>query len=454
MTPTANEAVLEDPAAVAGLIARAQDPKRERWLQQVRRTGACRCPIRLRGIVRRGDRVVYCTGEEPDGALMVRCGNRRAECCPSCAYEYQGDMWQLVFAGVAGGRKGVPEEVASHPQVFATLTAPSFGAVHTRPDDGRRCRCSKRHAEQDAELGGALDPETYDYEGAVLWNWHAPALWNRFVVEVVRAIAGKAGVGEREVRELVRVAYVKVAEFQGRGLVHFHAIIRLDNPEDRALGAGLRLTGEQLAAAIRKAARRSRFTGDAGDGKHVTVRFGKRGLHTRVLHDGEGDGEGVGRGQVAGYVAKYSCKGSHEQITRRGSSPEQLRENGVPEQLVQMAIAAIRLAERPGLEAVGRWVHMLGFRGHFVTKSRGYSTTLGQLRGERAQWRADRDQVDDVDELEGDTTPVLAAWEYIGSGYLNPGDVLLAAGVEASIRVAREALLDLRRGPPDPAGGP
>jgi hypothetical protein len=36
----------------------------------------------------------------------------------------------------------------------------------------------------------------------------------------------------------------------------------------------------------------------------------------------------------------------------------------------------------------------------------------------------------------------------MGCGYLNPGDVLLAAGVEASIRVAREALIDERRGPP------
>jgi hypothetical protein len=26
----------------------------------------------------------------------------------------------------------------------------------------------------------------------------------------------------------VRIAYAKVAEFQGRGLVHFHAIVRLD----------------------------------------------------------------------------------------------------------------------------------------------------------------------------------------------------------------------------------
>jgi hypothetical protein len=31
---------------------------------------------------------------------------------------------------------------------------------------------------------------------------------------------------------------------------------------------------------------------------------------------------------------------------------------------------------------------MLGFRGHFVTKSRGYSTTLGELRAARAAYRA------------------------------------------------------------------
>jgi hypothetical protein len=95
-------------------------------------------------------------------------------------------------------------------------------------------------------------------------------------------------------------------------------------------------------------------------------------------------------------------------------------------------------------------VHMLGFRGHFVTKSRGYSTTLGALRDTGAKWRADRDkQPDDVDEDEA--VPVLGSWTYLGSGYLNAGDVLLAAGVEASIRVAREALLELRDRPPDDA---
>jgi hypothetical protein len=79
-----------DPATVQGLVARAGDPKRERWLRQVRRTGACRHPVRVRGVVLRGDELVYSTASEPDGALMVRCGNRRAECCPSCAMDMDG----------------------------------------------------------------------------------------------------------------------------------------------------------------------------------------------------------------------------------------------------------------------------------------------------------------------------------------------------------------------------
>ena len=145
-----------DPATIRGLVARAGDPQRERWLQQVRRTGACRHPVRLQGVVLHGDEPVYSTASEPDGALMVRCGNRREACCPSCAHEYRGDMWQLVYAGLAGGRTGVPEQVAEHPQVFASLTAPSFGAVHSRSDDGWRCRCGKRHDADDPLLGEAI----------------------------------------------------------------------------------------------------------------------------------------------------------------------------------------------------------------------------------------------------------------------------------------------------------
>jgi hypothetical protein len=130
-------------------------------------------------------------------------------------------------------------------------------------------------------------------------------------------------------------------------------------------------------------------------------------------------------------------------------NPDRWRDRSVPEQFVQMAYAALHLTKRRGLRDLGQWVHMLGFRGHFVTKSRGYSTNLGELRPTRATYRARQDESHDDDGVNDDgSTVVLSVWQYFGSGYLNPADVLLAAGVEASIRAAREALLDLRRGPP------
>jgi hypothetical protein len=210
------------------------------------------------------------------------------------------------------------------------------------------------------------------------------------------------------------------------------------------MAPGVVVSPEELCDAIREAAGRARLDGDAGDGETVELRFGEQ-LDTRVL-TGADDGAELSAGRVAGYVAKYSCKSSHEQITSRDAEPDGWRDRGVPEHLIEMAAAALRLSERSGLRRIARWLHMLGFRGHFVTKSRGYSTTLGELRAARAAYRARQNEP--AGEAENDSTPVLAVWEYLGSGYLNPGDVLLAASVEASLRAAREALLDMRRGPP------
>jgi len=425
-----------DPATIAGLIARVSDPRRERWLEQVERTGACRRPIRLRGRVIRDGRLAYSTADEPDGVLMVRCRNRREACCPSCAHEYRGDMWQLVYAGLAGGRKGVPKSVRSHPQAFVTLTAPSFGAVHTCRDDGRPCGCGALHPTNDPLLGAPVDPDRYDYEGAVLWNWHAPELWRRFVIDLARVLASEVGLTERELRDHARISYAKVAEFQARGLVHFHAIIRLDGAEGPGFRTDLAIPAEVLGRAIEYAARRAHATVPTADGEVVDTRFGAQ-VHVRSLRDA--DAETVCPEAVAAYIAKYSSKGSHQAITSRRAAPEDLRGGGVPEHLVQMATAALRLCRRPAFAALARWATTLGFRGHFVTKSRHYSTTLTELRAARAVYRSGADQ--------GPTT-ILADWEYIGSGYLGPADALLAAGVEAHLRDRHDALRGERRAPP------
>ena len=61
---------------------------------------------------------------------------------------------------------------------------------------------------------------------------------------------------------------------------------------------------------------------------------------------------------------------------------------------------------------------MLGFRGHFSTKSRHYSTTFGALRAERAEHQRDHATTDSLwPEPDDDTTLVLAHWRFAGQGH-------------------------------------
>jgi hypothetical protein len=114
----------------------------QRWLDQLESTGYCSHPIRLAGTVRHQDkatgevRLAYSTGTEPDGVLLVRCGNRRTAVCASCGTEHGWDAYQIAVSGLRGG-KGVPDTARRHPKLFVTLTAPSFGAVHARIAKGK-----------------------------------------------------------------------------------------------------------------------------------------------------------------------------------------------------------------------------------------------------------------------------------------------------------------------------
>src|SRR5262249_54348261 len=138
---------------------------------------------------------------------------------------------------------------------------------------------------------------------------------------------------------------------------------------------------------------------------------------------------------VANYIAKYA--------TKTISAP------GLPDRPVPSpaAIASLRcashdkrlisgcwdLGKHPAAVQLGlnRWTHMLGYGGHFLTKSRRYSVSFTQLRqarithrrvqrhpgGEKDPWGRDLDER---------TVLLMAAWRYAGTGHATTAERQLA----------------------------
>ena len=90
------------------------------------------------------------------------------------------------------------------------------------------------------------------------------------------------------------------------------------------------------------------------------------------------------------------------------------------------------------------WAHMLGFGGHWSTKSRRYSTTMGALRRARVGYAKRRHAKDGVpldawERPEDDQAViVLATWSYVGAGYETEGERWLALSAAARAREQRQ----------------
>ncbi|WP_055493477.1 replication initiator protein RepSA [Streptomyces sp. TP-A0356] len=445
---------LLDPTTLGDLLRVASAPDYNRWEDQIRRTGGCADPIHLTGWILHKDKTTgetlhhYSTENEPGGRLRVACGNRRASRCPACAWLYAGDTYPLIRAGLAGDDdKDIPATVRDHPRVFATFTAPSFGPVHNRPDRGA-CRCGTHHTADDPALGTALDPETYDYAGAVLFNNHAGELWQRFTTRLRREIAARAGLTRRELSNHLRVSYGKVAEFQKRGAVHFHAVIRLDGPDGPDSPPAPWATVPLLEDAIRAAAVHAYSSVSvlaAGDQPARTFQWGRQ-LDIRHVK-AFGDGSDITEQAVASYVAKYATKAAENTGTldRRIGELAELDRYGVPDHARRLITACRDLDPLYPDRRLWAWAHMLGFRGHFSSKSRHYSTTLGALRQARADYRAAQEQASlGLEDREPDTVLVLADWQYAGHGH-TPGESALAATIARDLQLNRETAREALR---------
>jgi hypothetical protein len=463
------------PGVLQEVIDRA-GPGYERWAEQIAATGYCAHPVRLRGRVDHANpatgevRTVYSTEREPDATLLKACGNRRASVCPSCSATYQADSFQLLAAGLRGG-KGVPESVAGHPRLFVTFTAPSFGRVHTRRAQGllvypchpyrqgqrcphgRRVGCWQRHDPDDPRLGEPLCGGCYQSGAQVLWNALAGRLWSRTTVYLYRALAQLVGLTEGELRALVRISFAKVAEYQRRGAVHFHAIFRLDAATVCGCPSCVAppppgFTAELLEASVRTAAEAVAVPCPAvNDDQDVTLiaRWGEQ-LDVRHITEAADEGE-LSAEQVAGYVAKYATKATEALGVTLDHRVGEVELEGleVPAHVAELVRACWELGGRPSLVGLRlrKWAHMLGFGGHFSTKSRRYSTTLGALRRARVAYAIRRRRggvlpLDAWGRPEDDLAViVVASWAYLGSGYQSTGEAWLAASAAARAREAR-----------------
>lgn len=484
----------------------------------------CAAPVRLasygtpRVDTDTGEVLGTCSTEHlPDGVIYKACGNRRAAVCPSCAEIYRGDAYQLVLAGLKGG-KGVPASVSGHPAVFATVTAPSFGIVHAhrttkrgkaapcrarrQPDycrHGIDLRCSERHGEDDHRLGTPLCPDCYDYDHHAVWNIHAGELWRRTTITAHRLLKRWAREHGHTVRVYIgnskktgkpcyrsqvpaRISFGKVAEFQRRGLVHYHILARLDGLDfadpDAVIEPPEWANGFLLASILRAAVEQTVFQTPG-----LVIDFPNHTVHEdepvsqpygwsiawghqtdiRPVHQLRGDdiltpdrvADELGADRrrrmlsgeaVAGYLAKYATKGTETTgYTSRRLTAEAVESAG-DSHIGRIVKACWRLGQptydpancRALFRGLRPWAHMLGYGGHFFTKSRRYTATFKQLRQARADWQTEHHRALDHLVDDGDPSRHFGQLEYLGTGWHTTADAILAQTSADLARIRRQ----------------
>src|SRR5690606_1970918 len=110
-----------------------------------------------------------------------------------------------------------------------------------------------------------------------------------------------------------RLSYAKVAEFQRRGIIHFHAVIRLDGPDGAADATPAWGTTELLTEAVSAAHAATSLDLTSGEitrtftwGEQIDI----RPIRPVDAHQVEDDGGEITDDRIASYVAKYATKGT------------------------------------------------------------------------------------------------------------------------------------------------
>jgi hypothetical protein len=210
---------------------------------------------------------------------------------------------------------------------------------------------------------------------------------------------------------VLRVSFVKVGEMQRRAVIHFHAVVRLDRPGDGWHRPDMEVTYAQIEAAARAAAEKVRLR--VGD---VNLSWGQEIDVQPIRHGEELDDRDISPKRLSDYLSKYTCKSAGEPFGLDGKvrDPDAARALGASPHLVRMMQTALELSAHSAFDGLSRWVQTLGFPGHFTTKSRQWSVTLGELRAERVHHCRTEARDSTTDD---ETTFLHGEWRFRGVGW-------------------------------------
>ena len=200
-----------------------------------------------------------------------------------------------------------------------------------------------------------------------------------------------------------------------------------------------------MCDAITLAAHAARIDAPTGPGRpRVRLRFGPQTKADPIWRQPVvATGQPLDVDAVANYIAKYATKstdvpGLPDTRIRNAAAIGALHCSAHHKKMIDTAWQ-LGSAQATGDGRLRLWAHTLGYGGHFLTKSRRYSVTFGQLRRARAEHRrleryGDDDGVRDPWGRPLDDTIVLVVndWTYAGRGYAarTPGAQLALASAD------------------------
>ena len=126
-------------------------------------------------------------------------------------------------------------------------------------------------------------------------------------------------------------------------------------------------------------------------------------------------------------------------ILARRFSPAAIDQLDVTEHVREIMRTIVTLAEEEDYREMLSWMHTLGYRGHVMSKSRQFSTTMTALREHRAAWSKEQAQNGAGSASAQDDSDSPTQWEFERVGHISLGDRVLVVSAFGRAREQRFA---------------